>query len=261
MKAKAYDLTLVCNQYLGVPYSEMDCQAFVEKCLADIGVKKDLAGSNAWFRAMTWVGSPEECKSKFGEIPKGAFLFIWANDGGEKERGYFDGKGNASHIGIYTGNGKGAIASSASRGCVAESEFHGKSINGGWNRVGLWDKLSYGEKIDNILNGGETPMIKAMVTAKQGSSVNLRERPNQNARVLKQVKLEEIVDIIEELGDWDKVEYNGITGYMMSQFLTPIAQVEPDNPLPDDGSYVTIQIPQDMAFELWTILDGVVGKG
>ena len=25
--------------YLGVPYSEMDCQAFVEKCLSDCGMK------------------------------------------------------------------------------------------------------------------------------------------------------------------------------------------------------------------------------
>lgn len=54
----------------------MDCQKFVEKCLADVGIKKDLAGSNAWFRYMTWTGTPEECKKKFGKVPAGAFLFI-----------------------------------------------------------------------------------------------------------------------------------------------------------------------------------------
>ena len=43
-------------QYLGVPYSQMDCQAFVEKCLADCGLKMDLAGSNAWFREVNKNG-------------------------------------------------------------------------------------------------------------------------------------------------------------------------------------------------------------
>ena len=88
--------------YLGQLYSNMDCQGFVEKALSDIGIKLDLKGSNAWFRKMTWTGSPEECKKKFGCIPDGAFLFIHAFDGGEEKRGYHDGLGNASHIGICT---------------------------------------------------------------------------------------------------------------------------------------------------------------
>ena len=54
----------------------MDCQKFVENCLAEVGIKKDLAGSNTWYRYITWTGTPEECKQKFGRIPPGAFLFI-----------------------------------------------------------------------------------------------------------------------------------------------------------------------------------------
>ena len=126
---------------IGTPYSEMDCQAFVEWCFRKCGYSKDLAGSNAWYRFIRQNGaimSPEECVKQLGTVPKGAILFIWADDGGEEKRGYHDGLGNASHMGICTGSrGKGAIASSQSRGCVAESEFHGKSIKGGWNRVGL----------------------------------------------------------------------------------------------------------------------------
>ena len=60
-------------------------------------------------------------------------------------RGYKDGLGNASHVGVVTGAGKGVIHASASRGCVCESEFKGKTIpNGGWNRVGLMKQLDYG---------------------------------------------------------------------------------------------------------------------
>ena len=64
------------DKYIGTPYTTMDCQGFVEKMLEDAGIKKNLKGSNAWYREMTWVGTPEECKKIFGAIPVGAFLFI-----------------------------------------------------------------------------------------------------------------------------------------------------------------------------------------
>ena len=131
---------------LGTPYRQMDCQAFIEWCLRQCGLKKDLAGSNAWYREVMKNGTvmtPEECVKQLGKVPAGAFLFIHAFDGGEEKRGYRDGLGNASHIGIVTGKGEGAIHSSSSRGCVAESGFRGRTIRGGWNRVGLWNKVRY----------------------------------------------------------------------------------------------------------------------
>lgn len=143
------DLGNVGFKYIGTPYSTMDCQAFVEKCLADCGLRWDLAGSNAWYREVIkngWVGSPEACVREYGKVPEGAFLFILLHNGKEPEKYKPDGLGNASHIGLCTGSrGKGAIHSSSSKGCVAESEFHGKTIpNGGWNMVGLWNKVDYG---------------------------------------------------------------------------------------------------------------------
>ena len=131
---------------LGTPYKQMDCQAFVEWCLSRCGLKKDLAGSNAWYREVMKNGavlSPEDCVKQLGKVPAGAFLFILNQDGKEPEKYRKDGLGNASHIGIATGRGEGAIHSSSSRGCVAESRFRGKTISGGWNRVGLWNRVSY----------------------------------------------------------------------------------------------------------------------
>ena len=90
-------------RFLGTPYSTIDCQAFVEAALREIGIRENLAGSNAWFRHMTWTGTPEECKRSFGKIPPGAFIFILEHDGNEPEKYRPDGIGNASHIGIYTG--------------------------------------------------------------------------------------------------------------------------------------------------------------
>ncbi len=147
----ARTVSLMGDKYLGRTYSQMDCQAFVEQCLADAGLNVNLTGSNAWYRAMTWVGTPEECRTKFGSIPVGAFLYILEQNGREPNQYKADGLGNASHIGIYIGRELGAIHSSYSRGGVYYSSFTGTTINGGWNRVGLWSELDYGETVNEML--------------------------------------------------------------------------------------------------------------
>ena len=146
----ALSVSLQGEKYLGTPYSEMDCQAFVEACLQDAGIDINLAGSNAWYRAMDWTGTPEECIALFGYIPVGAFLYIHAYDGGEPSY-YTDDLGNASHIGIYTGTDKGAMASSESKGCVVQSYFAGETMDDSWNCVGLWRQLDYGETVNRLL--------------------------------------------------------------------------------------------------------------
>lgn len=96
------------DDYTGIPYNKLDCQAFVEEVLKDCGVRKpdgscyNWRGSNAmWRQALSWKGTIEEARTTFGDIPVGSWVFIVKNDGGEKERGYNDNEGNASHVGIY----------------------------------------------------------------------------------------------------------------------------------------------------------------
>ena len=165
-------------QYLGVPYSKMDCQAFVEKCLADCGLDMNLAGSNAWYREVNrngWTGTPEECTALYGGVPNGAFLFILKHDNGEPQKYKADGLGNASHIGICTGKqGEGAIHSSSSRGCVCESKFKGKTIpNGGWNRVGLWDMVDYIEFNETTPEPVQTQTLPTLRKGSKGEYVTL----------------------------------------------------------------------------------------
>lgn len=208
-------------KYIGTSYSVMDCQAFVERCLADCGIRKDLAGSNAWYRFIMqngWIGSPELCRSTFGSIPIGAFLFILKNDGKEPGKYQGDGIGNSSHIGIYTGTGKGAINSSSTNGCVCESNFKGKSINGSWNRIGLWREISYGDPVDRILRGGGDKIVpyKAKVI---GGGLNLREQPSKNSDRLDQVPEGTVLDVTDEMQEWAKTNYKGLDGWVMKEFL------------------------------------------
>jgi hypothetical protein len=164
VKISGLEFSKAGDKYLGRSYQEMDCQAFVEKCMADVGYRRDLGGSNSWYRECKlhgWAGSPEECVKEFGSVPKGALLFI-LEPVGPKTPGKFrdDGVGDATHMGIVTGRGDGAIHSSRSRGCVATSKFAGKTIpNGGWNRVGLLPVFDYGVRrsLDSLRALGYRP--------------------------------------------------------------------------------------------------------
>lgn len=257
-------------KYLGQLYDHMDCQAFVEAALRDSGITKDLKGSNAWYREVMnngWVGTPEECRKLYGKIPVGAFLFIHAFDGGEEKRGYHDGKGNASHIGIYTGMtgtemvnlakadgndkagkynfGDGAIHSSYTKEHVCTSKFAGKSIKDGWNKIGLWNRVDYGAYINGIQDGSaggsgkgdDSVMEQATVFAGSGSTVNMRVSPNGG--LIQRIQIGEKVDVISDDGVWSKIQYNGKTGYMQSGYLVH-GDVTPGEDESTSGEYVMV---------------------
>ncbi len=155
--AKASAIPYVNN---GMSLKGMDCQGLVEYCLIQAGVPKaacGLTGSNAHWRACVWRGTPEECKKAFGSIPGGAALFIVDDDGGEPAKYQGDGYGNASHMGLWLGDT--SIAASQSRKQVIESNFAGKTINGGWNRIGLLPWVDYG------LSDTQAALLDAAATA------------------------------------------------------------------------------------------------
>ena len=239
-------------RYLGVSYSQMDCQAFVEQCLRDCGMEKNLAGSNAWFREVYHNGAvltPEECVRQFGCVPAGAFLFILTQDGGEPAKYHGDGLGNASHIGIATGRGEGAIHSSASRGCVAESKFRGKTINGGWNRVGLWNRVAYdyGEGESGVA------VNHAVVWAANGRPVNTRSGPGKGYALSKAGKLAvgTAVEILKRRNGWCRIrmvdERNAVWYcWMMEEFLK-------ENTAGEDEISDWISSEQDCLEPCWTV--------
>lgn len=240
MGASAETFAASGDRYLGTPYRELDCQALYERMLWHAGISLNLAGSNAWYRrirAEGWVGTPEACKARFGSIPVGATLFILADDGGERERGYEDGLGNASHIGVYIGREDGAIHSSASRGKVCYSVFRGKTINGGWNRVGLWSRMDYGETINRILTGDptedEAKMQDYVVVADSGKTVRVRKQPTKKADVAGTVRVNTVVQAepIDE-GAWFRVQSGSLSGYMMGEFLRPMPEIPADGSAP-----------------------------
>lgn len=53
-----------------------------------------------------------------------------------------------------------------------------------------------------------------------GGSLNLRQSPSLSASVLGQYPSGSWMTVLEEQGDWSKVQVNGKTGYVMSRYLT-----------------------------------------
>lgn len=224
---------------VGKPYSEMDCQKFVEEAMKAVGLNVDKAGSNSWYRSMTWTGTPEECIAAFGSIPVGALLFIVEYDGGEPAKYRNDGIGNASHMGIKTGITPGAIHSSASRGYVTSSVFEDKTIkHGGWNRVGLSDLFDYGDTINKLLKekgGSPLAMQTATVTAESGKTVNLRAEQSTKSALVDRVDIGTKVVVLADYGTWVKIQVDGKTGFMMANYINYDGQPDDTN---DDPAWV-----------------------
>ncbi len=215
----------------GMTLSGMDCQGLCEYLLIQCGVPRrecNLAGSNAHYRACTWTGTPEECKKRFGRIPAGAWLFLLKQDGGEPAKYRPDGVGNASHMGVYLGEGQGVLQASASRGGVVTTSFNGRTGNGGWNRVGLCQWVNYDLEADDPQpeEGGEDSQwpMTAQVTTPDGNPVKMRARPSRRSSLYWKVPNGETVQVdglVESEGIlWARARYGRRSGYIMTAFLT-----------------------------------------
>lgn len=264
------------DKFLGQRYEDIDCQKLVEKMMAEVGLRMDLGGSNSWYREITrngWTGTPEECVRVFGCVPKGAILFILGDVGpGTPERFRHDGVGDATHMGVKTGRGAGAIHSSKSRGGVVDSEFRDRTVpNGGWNRVGLYNRFDYGKSVNWMLDHigigekkEEAPMREAETWSENGNPVNLRSAASVKADRLAKVPVGQTVEVLMDDGEWSRVRWGKITGWMMSEFLREIHTAD-DSGVPaedfadgdEDPQFVTIRISAGQAAYALPVLEDI----
>ena len=271
MKISAEKFSEAGDQFLGRSYDEMDCQEFVERCMAACGLKMNLGGSNSWYREIMkngWVGTPEECVQLFGYVPKGAILFIWEPvSASTPEKFKKDGIGDLTHMGIKTGRGDGAIHSSHSKGGVVTSKFQDKTIrNGGWNRVGLYDKFDYGKSINWFLEHagiGSEPVpadpgqneegkpMNVVVYAENGAPVKMRQEPSSNCKFYEEIPVGTEAELLGTKGSWSRIQIGTKTGWMKSEFLSADDSALP----PEDFSQGDLDEPDGQRYALYFTAD------
>lgn len=122
-----------------------DCQGLIEAVVRALGGEISYRGSNDMFRnACSYIGTLDQAR-KEGRLVPGAVLFIVRLDGGELAL-YKDGKGNASHVGWYTGGRYEVVHASSSKGKVAAS-----TLKNAWTHVGWLKSVDYGyEKVEGV---------------------------------------------------------------------------------------------------------------
>lgn len=85
-------------------------------------------------------------------------------------------------------------------------------VTQGWDYVGYLKEIEYSEK-------GADTMQHMVVTADSGSTVNFRARPDTKATLLARVPVGEVVQVLTISGGWATIQRDGVTGYMMEQYL------------------------------------------
>ena len=214
------------EECLGWPYVSpgtndargIDCSGLFVKCYRDQGASI-YHGSNTIYRKYC---SEKGKLTDASQLKRGMAVFKWNNNTPEK---FNDSLGDFQHIGLVVSvNPLRIIHASTGTMCVTADSKIGK-----WK---FWGWLKDVAKEE----GGEAPVETvvekktAVVTAPSGATVNLRIKPKTSAVLLDRVPVGSQVEILGADGSWSKVKYGGITGYMMSVYLTDNTVTVPVSP-------------------------------
>lgn len=231
-----------------ITYQQEDCQAFIEQTVKRAGGRmKDYRGSNDMYRNACTSVVP----LKGAKLRPGMVLFIVKHDGREPERYKADGKGNADHVGWYTGGIYEVVHSSASRGQVAPS-----TLKNGWTHAGWLKEIDYGERPQEEKQE-VTHMSTGYIDLPADNNVFLRISPNRESSWYARVPGQDAVEIVSTSGGWVRVKWGGYDGYIDSKYV--LAGEAADDGVPvQSGDHVAITLPLSAAQALFDALRGVV---
>jgi len=131
------------------------------------------------------------------------------------------------------------------------------------DKLNSWDYVAYLKHVD--YEGKEIPIMqKAKVVLPQGATgntVRLRKSPKQVPdNIVTNVPVGTTVLVMEDSGTWCKIEYNGQSGYMMSNYLEYAGQDGEANTLtPDQLEQIDAALIQiEKAID---VIGSIVGRG
>lgn len=237
------------NRLPPITYYEEDCQAFIERTVRRAGGHmKDYRGSNDMYRN----ACSEVVPLKGARLQPGMVLFIVTRDGKEPDRYKADGKGNANHVGWYTGGEHEVVHSSASMGRVAPS-----TLKNGWTHAGWLKEINYGAQPTDR-QSEVIPMSTGYIDLPADSNVFLRVSPSRESSWYARVPGQDAVEIVSTSGGWVRVRWGGYDGYIDSKYVLAGEAVADDGVPVQSGDHVPIVLPRSAAQALFEALRGVV---
>ncbi|MBQ7488402.1 MAG: C40 family peptidase [Clostridia bacterium] len=209
---QADEAIAVGRRMLGTPYATYDCINFIKAILrqAEGGEKKyQTAGTNSLWRSKDLAERWENLDS-----PRPGMLAFKASGS------------DVHHVGLVTGKDT-VLHSSSAKGCVVETNL----MNGQWHYLARHRLIALG---GDEMTETDKSLCRAMVTTEHGG-LRMRRSPETGV-VLLTIPKGEAVDILKD-GEWPKVAYRGMTGYVKGSYLVrqPDAEAEKCQPVADSG--------------------------
>lgn len=131
--------------------------------------------------------------------------------------------------------------------------FKRSKLSEGWDCVGYLTDVEYRDDSMEVL---PVETYTAMVAASSGDTVRMRRAPSTESDTIRKVPVGETVTVRETAQGWAQIEWGGVIGYMMSQYLL----ADDEEPAQPDDEYVTIELPRQMAETMLDLLENALGQ-
>lgn len=178
-----------------------DCATFTRACAKAGGATLPSGATSQW-RSGAW-----NVKGTIDQLPKSAVAMLYRQKGEIMQ-----------HTGLYLGDGTVIDARGTKYGVV-----HQARDKYAWTHYAIPKGWGGTEE-----EKGEDQTVQTMVvTADSGSTVNLRTRPDKTASVLAKVPIREAVQVLGMEDGWATIQRDGVTGYMMAQYLRAQGEASP----------------------------------
>lgn len=212
----------------GVPV--WDCAQLTRASAAAGGVTL-VSGSTSQWTKTDWDETGE-----INTIPEGEILFLYRRQKGSST--------TMQHTGVAIGDGTCVHARGTSYGVVRQNMPDYPWTH--WARPKWPDDEQTDDEPEVIDN-----MVQARVIGPAGETVNLRSMPSRSGTVKERVRVGETVSAGADKEGWRSVAYNGVVGYMMTEYLQDVQVKETEE-------LVTVTIPAEAARALMAAFEKVL---
>lgn len=179
------------SKYLGK--TVWDCASFVRGAMKTVGISM-VSGATSQVKKTKW-----QVFGTIDNLPKDKICCLYRWNGSSYQ-----------HTGIYCGDGY-VVDARGSKSGVIKSTLASYP----WTHFGIPEGLYEEQKPSEVYK----VLYQAKVYAESGSTVRMRSEPSASAKVLKQIPIGTMIDIIEEGEEWCKIGCDRTVGYMMTKFI------------------------------------------